>query len=400
MSLFSFFSLLTALPLDKIPGWISFGSSAVAVLAVLIVVHEFGHFITARMVGVRVQKFSIGFGKKLFGRTYGDTEYMLCLIPLGGYVKFYGDDPDEPIENEQDSFLNQDVWKRLAIVVAGPLFNLLLTVFIIMSAAIVGMPVLKTDTGGEKPVFIVAALNTLNQTDAPPIISHVKEGSPADVAGMEPKDKILTIDGAKIVTWADMVQIVKKAPGKELEVIVERAGGATTTLLITPEAIEKETPDGKKISIGRLGVSHQSVSGEPVLESYSIPTAFFKGLEWTWDLTYLTVLSLKKLVSSEIPAKEIAGPVGIMQMAGHAADAGLVNLLMFIGIISVNLGILNLLPIPVLDGGHIVFFTLEALLGRPVTLKTQEVAQQVGIALLMTLMAFAFYNDIMRLVSG
>ncbi len=395
------FSILPVLSVEKLYGWATFGVSAVGVLAMLIVAHEFGHFIVARMVGVRVEKFSIGFGKKLIGRKYGDTEYMLCLIPLGGYVKFYGDDPGIPAENEEDSFLAQKVWKRLSIVVAGPLFNIILAVFIIASAAMIGLPVVSMESGEEKPIFIAAAMIRTDQKNMPPQIGQVMEKSPAEKYGLQPNDTILAINGAPIKLWMEMVEVIQKSPGIEIKLKVKRMSGEILEIPLVPNKVKATTADGKETFIGRIGVSQQSIiKGSPHVVAYSPVDALSNGVRWTWDFVSLTAWSLTKLLSRDIPAKEIAGPIGIMQIAGKAAESGIVNLLMFIALISVNLGILNLLPIPVLDGGHIFFFSIEALIGRPIQLKAQEIAQQVGIFLLLSLMALAFYNDIMRIVNS
>lgn len=373
MSVYTLLSFLEGMTVDRIYGWGVFGVSAVAALALLIVVHEFGHFITARLVGVRVEKFSIGFGPKIAGWRRGDTEYMLSWIPLGGYVKFYGDDPEAlPVEDAEDSFLSQAVWKRLMIVAAGPVSNIMLAIFIVAGAAMIGVP--------ERPSTTIA---------------EVKEDSPAALAGFLPGDTIEAIDGAAVDSWDQIRDTIHGLPGRELTVDVLRADGRRAALTVVPEEREVKTLEGETLVIGLIGVSPS-----PVIKSYPPGQAFVKGVEWTWDKTVLIVWSIYKLINRDIPADQIAGPIGIMQIAGEAASLGAVNLMMFLAIISINLGILNLLPIPILDGGHLVFFSVEALLGRPVQLKAQEIAQQVGLFLLISLMLFAFYNDIMRLVSG
>ncbi len=371
MSAFTLLSVAEVGLFTKLQGWFSFGFSAIAVLAMLIVVHEFGHFITGRLLGARVEKFSIGFGKTIFSRVHGDTEYILAWIPLGGFVKFYGDDPDVKVENEQDSFFSLSVWKRLLIVAAGPVFNIALAIFIAAMAAMVGLP------------------------EGTMVVDKVQDDTPAMAAGIAPGDKIEAINGVTMAAWGDVVDVIRKSPGKEIEIEVTRESGQRVSLGVTPKELEVDTIDGKKLIIGQIGVMPRQK-----IVSYSPGEAIVKGFEWTWTIFKLTLWGISKLVSREIPAGQIAGPIGIMQLAGNAADSGFVNLLLFIGLISVNIGILNLLPIPVLDGGHIVFFSLEAVLGRPVKIKTQEVAQQVGVFLLISLMALAFYNDIVRLITG
>jgi len=369
MNTFTLLSVFDGLTIDRLYGWLSFGASAIVVLAALIVVHEFGHFITARLVGVRVEKFSIGFGPKIAGWKKGDTDYMVSWVPLGGYVKFYGDDPDVEVDDERESFLNQPVWKRLAIVAAGPISNLILAVFIIALAAVIGLP-----TGSR-------------------VIDKVNEDSPAMAAGIKPGDTIEAIGGVVMKTWDDVRETIYKSPGKALKIELLRESGEKVVVDITPAEHKEKTLDGKEIVIGLIGVIPRQI-----IKTYPPHVALLKGAEWTWSMTALTLWSVEKMISREIPADQIAGPIGIMKIAGQEASMGFVRLLRFIAIISVNLGILNLLPIPVLDGGHLVFFSAEALLGRPVRLKTQEIAQQVGLFLLISLMVFAFYNDIMRLI--
>lgn len=369
MSSFTLLSVVEGMTIEKLYGWFSFGVSAIIVLALLIVVHEFGHFITARLVDVRVEKFSIGFGPKIFGTKRDDTEYLLSWIPLGGYVKLYGDDPDGEGADDKESFLNQPVWKRLSIVAAGPVFNIALAVLIIAVAAMIGLP------------------------EASRTIDEVKEDAPAMAAGLVAGDTIEAINGERMESWGQIRNVIHGSPGKALKVEVLRGSGEKVTLAITPEERKTKTIDGKDVVIGLIGVLPQQD-----IKSYPPHVALYKGAEWTWNMTALTVWSISKMISRDIPADQIAGPIGIMKIAGEAASVGFVNLLMFIAIISVNLGILNLLPIPILDGGHILFFSVEALLGRPVQLKTQEIAQQVGLFLLISLMVFAFYNDIMRLI--
>lgn len=373
MNALSLFAVADVTLLERLTGWVEFGVSAVVILAMLIVAHEFGHFISARLVGVRVERFSVGFGRKIYGRKYGDTEYMVSLVPLGGYVKFYGDDPDsDEVDNEEDSFLNQPVWKRLIIVAAGPFFNIALAILIVALAAMYGMP------SGSR------------------VIDEVTEKSPAQTAGFIPGDRIESINGEAIETWTQIQETVRDAPGEKLTVgILRETTGERMEVVVIPEEKTVKTIDGKDMVIGLIGVAPRQIT-----VSYPPHEAIIKGFEWTWRITSLTIWSISKLITREIPADQIAGPVGIMHMAGQAAESGFVNLLMFIGLISVNLGILNLLPIPVLDGGHLLFFTIEAALGKPLKLRHQEIAQQIGIFMLISLMALAFYNDIVRLVSG
>lgn len=370
ISSFVLFSAVEAFSFERLYGMFSFGASAVAVLAGLIVAHELGHFLAARLVKIRVEKFSIGFGPRIASVKRGDTEYMLSWVPLGGYVKLYGDDPEAAV-NDSESFLSQPVWKRLMVVAAGPVFNVILAILIITIAAMVGLP------------------------ESSMKIGEIQADSPALTAGFKTGDTIEAINGTPAKSWRELVETIQKSPGISLSLGVTRETGEKLTITVTPRSREAQTLEGKKVTVGQIGVTPQQV-----ITRYSPPMAFVKGLEWTWNITAMTVWSISKLITRDIPADQIAGPIGIMKMAGDVAETGFVSLLMFIALISVNLGILNLLPIPVLDGGHILFFSIEAAFGKPVKLRHQEIAQQIGIFLLLSLMALAFYNDIMRLVAG
>ncbi len=352
-------------------GWIQFGASALAILAFLIIVHEFGHFIVGRLLGVRVEKFSVGFGKTIISRKVGETEYILAWIPLGGYVKFFGDEMSDHEDMPEGSFLSQPVWKRLPIVAAGPVFNFGLAAVILSIAFMYGI---------DKPIRVVA---------------KVMAGDPAEVAGILPGDRIDAVGEINVESWDQVRDAIHKSPGKEITISIQRSSGRMKNVKIIPKVFNTKTIDGQKITIGLIGVIPKTEK-----QAYPIHQAIYKGVVWTWNMTKFTFWSISKLLSRDIPADQIAGPIGIMQLAGQQAQKGFVDLLHFIGLISVNLAILNLLPIPVLDGGHIVFYSLEAIMGKPVKIKYQELAQQLGIVLILCLMALAFYNDIARLVTG
>jgi regulator of sigma E protease len=426
----------------KVTGWATFGATALAALAALIVVHEYGHFLAGRLVGARIEKFSIGFGKAIFKTTSNGVEYVLAWIPLGGFVKFYGDELDPGDSNNPDHFLNLPVWKRWVIVAAGPAFNFLLALAILTLIGLIGVPtptltvgkVVETSSAaaaglapGDTIVFVdgaaVAVWEDLEtailartdatapltldvdrsggqaaivftpdtvgkvgiqfvseNTDAPPTIAMVFPGQPAFTAGFLPGDVVLTVDGVAATDLTTTVEAIQRRPGRPVPVTIDR-GGATLTLTVTPTA----TPQ-----LGFIPVIGETRYG-PV-------GALVYGVEQSWHVTVQIFESMMMLVKREIPANQLAGPIGIMKIAGDAAENGALYLMKFIALISINLGVLNLLPIPILDGGHLVFFTLEGLMGRPVNLKMQEMAQQVGIVALISLMAFAFYNDLVRLL--
>lgn len=343
--------------------------AAILVLGALIFVHELGHFLVAKKMGVGVEKFSLGFGPKIIGKKIGDTEYLLSAVPLGGYVKMTGEDPDEECTDKENSFTEASVWRRLAIVFAGPVFNLLFAVLIFAVVFMIGVPVLSS------------------------MVGKVKDGSPAMKAGLQADDRIIAIGDKGIKLWDELRNIVHNSPNKELAFKIDR-NGQEINVYITPESNQTKNLFGEDIKVGLIGI-------EPapnfITERYNPIIAVYKGFEKTWEITYLTIVAIKKLIQRVIPADTIGGPILILQMAGEQAKAGLLNLAFFIALLSINLGILNLLPIPILDGGHILFFLIEAVFGKPVNAKMREIAQQVGIALLVLLMAFAFYNDIERI---
>lgn len=341
------------------------------VLGVLVFVHEFGHYIVARLCGVQVQTFSLGFGPRLFSRKWGPTEYCVSIIPLGGYVRLLGDDPKEEISPEERdrSFLTQSVKKKIAIVMAGPVFNLLLALFIFVGVFMTGVPSLTSEVG------------------------EIQPSSAAGAAGMKPGDKIVEIEGKPINQWEEIRETLQTTGGKELQFVVEREG-QRVNLKVTP--MMKETQDV-------LGDSHQLwligilPKGTHTIKQYDPLTAAMMGAKRTWDMISLNVLGIFRLIQGKISSDTIGGPILIAQMAGQQANEGVLNVVLFIAILSINLGIINLFPIPVLDGGHLLFFIIEGIMGHPLSLKTREIASQVGLFIIISLMVFAFYNDIMRL---
>jgi len=341
------------------------------VLGVLVFVHEFGHYIVARLCGVQVQTFSLGFGPRLFSRKWGPTEYCVSIIPLGGYVRLLGDDPKEEISPEERdrSFLAQSVKKKIAIVVAGPLFNLLLALFIFVGVFMTGVPSLTSEVG------------------------EVQPSSAAGAAGIKPGDKIVEIEGKQINQWEEIRETLQKNGGRELQFVIEREG-QRISLKVTP--MMKETQDvlGDSHQLWLIGVLPK---GTHTIKQYDPLTAAMMGAKRTWEMISLNVLGIFRLIQGKISSDTIGGPILIAQMAGQQANEGVLNVVLFIAILSINLGIINLFPIPVLDGGHLLFFIIEGIMGHPLSLKTREIASQVGLFIIISLMVFAFYNDIMRL---
>ena len=350
--------------------------SFVIVLGLLIFVHEFGHFLFAKLFGVKVLRFSLGFGPKLFGRQIGETEYLVSAFPLGGYVKMYGENPGDEVEEAETgrAFNAKPLWQRFCIVAAGPVFNLLFAVVVF---------------------FLLYAFAGLPQPVAGTKIGQVAPDSPAATAGIVAGDEILAINGKPTDKWEQISELVRDSGGQPVTMLVRR-GEETLTLTGTPTIQPITNIFGEKVGERYLlGISR---SGEMVFQKVSLLTAFKAGFIQTWNLIYLTFLSLIKIIQKVVPASELGGPILIAQLAGQQLEAGWMNLVYFIGLLSVNLGILNLFPIPILDGGHLLFFAVEGIMRRPLSMKTRELLQQIGLFLLVSLMFFVFYNDIMRLL--
>ncbi|MBM4300719.1 MAG: RIP metalloprotease RseP [Deltaproteobacteria bacterium] len=347
--------------------------ATIIVLGVLVFVHELGHFLMAKFFGVRVDAFSLGFPPKVLHKKIGDTDYRLSVIPLGGYVKLFGENPKDevPPELQSVSFSHHPLWHRFLIVLAGPAFNLIfaaLALFLVFAFS--GIPYLTTEIGG------------------------VKEGSPAAQAGLLKGDQILSVGGESVSRWEDLSVKIRQSVEHPLTLSVRR-GDRDFQVQVTPQRMETADIFGGKVSAMIIGVS----SGDhPAVEHVGPIRALGQGVFYTGRLTWLTVESLYKLVAREVPLKSLGGPILIAQVAGRQAEMGVSYLVQFMAALSVNLFLLNLLPIPVLDGGHLFFFTLEAIRGKPMPLKHREMAQGLGLMLLLALMILVFYQDILRLV--
>jgi regulator of sigma E protease len=343
---------------------------AALVLGVLIFIHELGHFLVAKRAGVSVLKFSLGFGPKIAGFTRGGTEYLLSAIPLGGYVKMLGEDPKEEVADLERSFSAKPIGWRSLIILAGPGSNFLLAIAIFWVVFMVGVPTLTTKVG------------------------EVMEGFPAREAGLLRGDRIVAVEGQPIEKWEALAEQIHQSPGRPVRLTVEREG-QRFDLAVAPKATKQKNLFGEEQEIGLLGIAPAE---EFVTERTNPITAFGKAVYKTYDLSVLILITFGKLLQGVVPAKTIGGPLLVAQMAGEQARLGVLNLLFFTALLSINLAILNLLPIPILDGGHLFFALIEAARGKPVSLKKREMAQQVGLVLLVALMIFAFYNDIFRLL--
>jgi regulator of sigma E protease len=415
------------------------------VIGILVFVHEFGHFIMAKQAGVRVEKFSLGMGPKIFGFKKGDTEYVLSALPLGGYVKMAGENPDEEPTGAPDEFQSKTVWQRAKIAVTGPLTNIVLAFIIMPFVFMVGtysegpakvgyvepgtpaaragfmagdvieringrgisdwtkaltLIAVNPDTDvtviierqGEKKTLTLRPematelkIGTSGLVpDIPAEIGKLKPGFPAEQAGLMVNDKIIAVDGKTIYHWNQFSMLVRDSKGNKLTLTLER-NGVRMEKIVTPKE------DG-----GR-----QVIGVEPVMRLIFKKHGFFESLRLGFDKTVesvdLTFITLKKLVTFDLSIKTLGGPVMIAQMSGQAAAAGLSAFLSLLAMISISLGVLNLLPIPVLDGGLLLFLVIEAIRKKPLSRKVMEVSQSIGAGLLITLIAVVSYNDIMRM---
>ena len=349
--------------------------STLTVLAVLIFVHEFGHFLFAKLFNVHVLKFSLGFGPTLFKFKKKETEYMLSLVPLGGYVKLLGEDKEEEISDDlkQHSFQNKSGLQKILIIFGGPLFNFLFAAVVFAFLFVKGVPMLQ------------------------PYVAEVQKDFPAAVAGIEKGDKILSINGVKITSWDDLSENIKKSNGNELEINVLRKNQILTfTLKPKIKTYKNIFGENKK----RYFIGIIADTNKYVVKHYNPISAIGLGVKETVKWIKLTVLSIVKIIERVVPLNTIGGPILIGKIAGEQAKAGSSNFLFFLAVISVNLGVLNLFPIPILDGGHIVIITVESIMGREIDVKKIEFIQKIGLSILILLMTFAFYNDILRLFSS
>ncbi|MDX2480385.1 MAG: RIP metalloprotease RseP [Desulfuromusa sp.] len=432
--------------------------AGILMLGVLVFVHELGHFVIAKMCGVKVLKFSLGFGPKLVSRRHGETEYQVCAIPLGGYVQMlgegggeHGEDIELSVEEKARSFAEQSVAKRLAIVSAGPVMNLMLPLLILPISFMVGVqmptyleqpacigyvvPESNAATGGFLAGDCVTAVNQravenwndtnkgfVSQAGEPLIFQIERDGKelqlkipadndslqgmqvlgllprqearigglapemPAAVAGMQEGDLILQLADYPISSWYELKGVIQEIGSTEVQLRLERDG----------EQLVVDLTPGQRGGEGDylLGIA-PLYSSE--LKRFGFVDAVREGASRTWELIELTVVFVQKLFSGSVSAKNIGGPITVVQIAGQAAQTDLSAILSVLAFISIQLGILNLLPIPILDGGHILFYLIELIIRRPVSIRAREMAQQVGMAMLLMLMVLAFYNDIIRL---
>ena len=444
----------------------------VIVLGVLIVVHELGHYLVARWCGVRVLRFSVGFGRPLWQRRLGrdGTEWAIGAFPLGGYVKMLDEREGEVAPDElHRAFNRQTVGKRSLIVAAGPAANFALAIALYWAVFMHGseelLPILGTPPAGSpaavaqiangelvravggQPVAtwgdlrwmlvqkavdgdsvnleVVSeqrevavrrlelraaaeqgwqgdALERLGirffRPDLPPVIGRVIAGSPGERAGMRAADEVLAIDGAEIGNWLEFVAVVRDAAGRTLHIEILR-DGRPLAVDVVPESVSEH---GRRV--GKIGVavadSRDSQREVKTFVRYGFFAAGGKALVETWDKSVFTLVMLGRMLTGEVSWRNLSGPVTIADYAGRSARLGIDQFIRFMALVSISLGVLNLLPIPVLDGGHLLYHAIEVVRRRPLSERAMEIAQQIGLSILFVLMAFAFYNDMNRLFSG
>lgn len=437
-------------------------------IGVLVVVHEFGHYLAARLAGVKVLRFSVGFGKPLFSRRFGpdQTEWSLSLLPFGGYVKMLDErEGDVPAAEAHRSFNRATVWRRIGIVIAGPLANFLLAIVFYWALFLHGLPAMKpligeppagtpaahagltagdeirrvngTDTPSfqdvrltllragvsDEPITLELVGGRSVQLDAPsmqnetldhdtlrplgivrfdpeiePVIGKLSPDGAATRAGLQTGDRLLAVDGKPVANWQGWVDVIRQHPAKSLRIEYQRQG-RPGVLTVTPDAVEEA---GQRV--GKIGAGpkvDEAVFASLMTEvSYGPLEALWQGAVKTWDMSVFTLEMMGRMVIGQVSWKNLSGPLTIADYAGQSAALGWISFVGFLALVSVSLGVLNLLPVPMLDGGHLMYYVAEVLTGRPVSERTMEIGGRIGMTLLLLLMSFALFNDLQRLLGG
>jgi regulator of sigma E protease len=369
--------LLSLFSTDGVLTLLHYAWSFFLILSVIVFIHEFGHYIVAKWCGVKIEAFSIGFGKELFGwNDKSGTRWKFSLVPMGGYVKMYGDSgaastPDnekaaEMTEAEKAmSFHHKPLWKKALVVAAGPAFNFMLTIGI-----------------------LTAMLMTYGLPSAAPVVNKVVEDSAAEEADFRTGDVITSIDGTKVKTFTDISRLVSINTGTPITVVLER-DGEEISKTVTPRMNEVEDALGNKVMLPMIGLQSQ----EHTVHEMNIFAALGEAVQRTYDICTMTLTAVGQIFAGERDAAELKGPVGIAKMSGQATGISFPTVLWFIAMLSANLGLVNLFPIPLLDGGHLMYYAIEAGTGRPLAEKFQEYGFRLGFALIACLMAFTIFND-------
>ncbi|MBB3389381.1 regulator of sigma E protease [Rhizobium sp. BK275] len=358
----------------------------VIVLSLLVFVHEMGHYLVGRWSGIRILAFSVGFGPEIAGFTdrHG-TRWKISAIPLGGYVRFFGDEdasskPDTDRlaamtdEERERSFAGAKLWKRAATVAAGPIANFILAI----------------------AIFTVL-FSIYGRTVSDPVVAEVKPDSAAAAAGVLPGDLLFSIDGTKVQTFDDVRRYVSIRPNQNIVVTVER-NGEKMDLPMVPQRTDITDQFGNKIEIGLIGIVTNEEVGHFRLQTFTPLEALHEGVIQTWHIVTGTFKYIGNLLNGSMKADQLGGPIRVAQASGQMATLGIGALLQLAAVLSVSIGLLNLMPVPVLDGGHLMFYAVEAVRGRPLGSSAQEIAFRIGLAMVLTLMVFATWNDISALI--
>ncbi len=366
--------------IEFLDGLLTFAVPFLIILTVLVFVHEMGHFLIARYNGVRVEVFSIGFGPEIFGWTdKAKTRWKFSAVPLGGYVKMFGDAnaasipsgelADMTPEDRAVAFHTKRLSQRTWIVVGGPLANFVFAL-----------------------IVLFGLFSTVGQPFTPPVVGEVMPESAAEAAGILPGDRIIRLNGTEIERFEDVQRIVRPSAGVSLEVVVLR-GGEEIMMVMVPKQSELVDNFGNRQKIGLLGITRSGIE----YVQHDVPTAVWRAGKETLELSVATLEAIGQIIVGARSAEELGGPLRIAQLSGQVAESGLVAVLWFMAVLSINLGLINLFPIPLLDGGHLLFYIIEFVQGRPLGERAQEFGFRIGIALVFSLMLFVTFNDLVQL---
>jgi regulator of sigma E protease len=358
--------------------------SFILIISVIVFIHEFGHYLAARLCGVKIDAFAIGFGKELFGWTdKTGTRWKLCLLPMGGYVQMHGDateasTPDmERLQHMTEaekriSFHYKKLWQKAIIVAAGPFANFLLAIIIFTS------------------LIMTRGLDTTE-----PVVGTVMAGSAAEVAGIQPKDRIISVDGKEMRTFNQIPQAIATNLGQEVVLLIDRKG-EQLTIRLTPRIEEYEDALGTTSKRPLIGIQSHKITSDEV----NVPQAVWESVKKTYQMIDMSLEFIGQMIAGQRSADELKGPLGIAELSGKATQQDFMTIIWFMALLSVNLGFVNILPIPPLDGGHLLYYALEGARGRPLAEKFQEWGYKVGFGLILCLMAFTIFNDFRTIVFG